>query len=154
MEFSHRDSSFSLGFIVLINADTQKYSSIQTPVQGKNLKSLTLFLYPSNAKVSFSCEFPCTLVNAFLQHSSSKTVKIAEHVRKQEFISMSLPVKGGRVSLLTAILIGKRSTDTVCSLQTMRSLWNPQVSWRTFTILLPISPWIVTLLSQTMDFRI
>lgn len=123
MEFSHRDSSFSLGFIVLINADTQKYSSIQTPVQGKNLKSLTLFLYPSNAEASFSCEFPCTLVNAFLRHSSSKTVKIAEHVRKQEFISMSLPVKGGRVSLLTAILIGKTSTDTVCSLQTMRSFY-------------------------------
>lgn len=94
---------FSLGFIVLINADTQKCDgSIQAPVQGKNLKqrSLKLFLYASNAEVSFSfvCEFSCTLVNAFLLHISSKIVKIAEPVRKQEFISMSLPVKGGWVS--------------------------------------------------------
>lgn len=131
-----------------MNADTQKYyGSIQTPVQGKNLKqrSWTLFLYPSNAEVSFSCEFSCTPVNAFLLHISSKTVKIAEHVRKQEIISMSLLVKGGWVSWLTAILTGKTSTDTALSLHSMRLLCNTWVSWGTFIILLHIPPWIVLL---------
>lgn len=111
--------------------------------------SLTLRLHPMLCRQCHKClfhgDFSSTRMNIFLLHTHSKIVKIAEHVRKQEFISKSLPVKRWWASWLAAILISKTSTDTAHSLHSMRLLWKAQVSWRMLTILLNIPPWMVLL---------